>query len=68
MNKPNINLNQQPIDRVVKLLNLGFSQKEVYEDILKYCSLSLDTEPKKQAIKDQIAQINSMNVFAKGGA
>lgn len=68
MKKPNINIKQQPIDRVVQLLNLGFSEKEVYKDMLENCSLSLDTELKKQAIRDQIAQINKMNVFAKGNA
>lgn len=57
---------ETPVDRIVNLLNLGFSEKEVYKDILEHCSLSLNTEPKKQAIKDQIAQINSMNVFARG--
>jgi hypothetical protein len=66
MNKPT--LNQQPIDRVVQLLNLGFSEKEVYKDMLEHCSLSLDTESKRKAIRDQIAQINKINVFAKGSA
>ena len=68
MDKPALNLNKAPADRIVELLNLGFSEKDVYEDMLEHCSFALSTEPKKQAMKDQIAQINNMSVFAKGGA
>lgn len=68
MKKPALNLDMTPTDRIVELLNLGFSEKDVYEDMLEHCSFALSTEPKKQAMKDQIAQINNMSVFAKGGA
>jgi hypothetical protein len=68
VDKPALNLNKAPADRIVDLLNLGFSEKDVYEDMLEHCSFALSTEPKKQAMKDQIAQINNMSVFAKGGA
>ena len=68
MDKPALNLNKAPADRIVDLLNLGFSEKDVYEDMLEHCSFALSTELKKQAMKDQIAQINNMSVFAKGGA
>jgi hypothetical protein len=66
VNKPDINMNQQPIDRVVQLLNLGFSEKEVYKDMLEHCSISLDTESKKRSMRYLIAQTNKMNVFATG--
>jgi len=66
VNKPDINMNQQPIDRIVQLLNLGFSEKDVYLDMLKHCSLSLDTELKKESMRYLITQTNKMNVFATG--
>lgn len=57
---------KRPIDRIVQLLNLGFSEKDVYLDMLKHCSLSLDTKPKKESMRDLIAQINNRNIFARG--
>ena len=60
----------RPQDRLVKLLNLGFSRAEVVYDITEKCSMSFhkSKSPKKhnQALADLIAQIDCINVFATG--
>jgi hypothetical protein len=60
----------KPQDRIVKLLQLGFSRDEVFHDISEKCSMSIakSRSPKKhkQELADLIAQIDSMSVFATG--
>ena len=60
----------RPQDRIVKLLNLGFSRDEVFHDITEKCSMSFhkSKSPKKhkQELADLIAQIDCINVFAIG--
>lgn len=59
-----------PQDRIVKLLQLGFSRDEVFFDLCEKCSMSLakSRSPKKhkQELADMIAQIDSISVFATG--
>ena len=60
----------KPQDRIVKLLQLGFSRDEVFHDICEKCSVSIHKnrafKKHKQELADLIAQIDSMSVFATG--
>lgn len=60
----------KPQDRIVKLLQLGFSRDEVFHDLCEKCSMAIakSRSPKKhkQELADVIAQIDTMNVFATG--
>lgn len=63
---PAINPNQSVIDRIVMLVQLGFTEAETFTDIHRHCSLSLVTKRSKQELADIIAQTNRMDVFATG--
>jgi len=60
----------KPQDRIVKLLQLGFSRDEVFYDICEKCSMSTthsrSPKKRKQELANLIAQIDSMSVFATG--
>ena len=60
----------RPQDRIVKLLNLGFSRDEVFHDITEKCSMSIhkSKSPKKhkQELANLIAQIDDISVFSIG--
>ncbi|NDH17500.1 MAG: hypothetical protein EBY48_10585 [Opitutae bacterium] len=56
----------KPQDRIVKLLQLGFSRDEVFHDICEKCSLSIRTKKHKKELANLIAQIDDMNVFSTG--
>lgn len=60
----------KPQDRIVKLLQLGFSRDEVFHDICEKCSMSTthsrSPKKRKQELANLIAQIDSMSVFATG--
>jgi len=60
----------KPQDRIVKLLQLGFSRDEVFHDITEKCSMSTthsrSPKKRKQELANLIAQIDSMSVFATG--
>lgn len=60
----------KPQDRIVKLLQLGFSRDEVFHDICEKCSMSIthsrSPKKRKQELANLIAQIDDMNVFSTG--
>ena len=60
----------KPQDRIVKLLQLGFSQDEVFYDICEKCSMSINhsrsPKKRKQELANLIAQIDDMSVFSGG--
>jgi len=56
----------KPQDRIVKLLQMGFSTDDVFVDIYESCRMSINTKRDKQALADIIAQIDRIDVFAKG--
>ncbi len=60
----------KPQDRIVKLLQLGFSRDEVFHDICEKCSMSTthsrSFKKRKQELANLIAQIDSMSVFSVG--
>ncbi len=64
--KLNIKNTPHPTDRIVQLCNLNLSQEEVYNQVAIDCRFSIQTKKQKQNLADTIAQIWSMNVFAKG--
>jgi hypothetical protein len=63
---PALNPNQPVNDRIVMLLNLGFTEAETFTDIQRHCKLSIVTKQSKQELADTIAQIKRLNVFATG--
>jgi hypothetical protein len=63
---PALNPNQPVSDRIVMLLNLGFTEAETFTDIQRHCKLSIVTKQSKQELADTIAQIKRLNVFATG--
>ena len=66
MEKPEVNLNQSPVDRVTMLLNMGFSRDEVFWDIMEHCEMQLQSKAAQQRLADLIAQTDSINAFVKG--
>lgn len=56
----------KPQDRIVKLLQLGFSRDEVFHDIYEKCLMSIRTKKDKQTLANIIAQIDDLSVFSKG--
>jgi hypothetical protein len=56
----------KPQDRIVKLLQLGFSRDEVFHDIYEKCAMSIKTKKHKQELANIIAQIDDISVFSKG--
>jgi hypothetical protein len=56
----------KPQDRIVKLLQLGFSRDDVFHDIYKKCAMSIRTKKDKQELANIIAQIDDISVFSKG--
>jgi hypothetical protein len=55
-----------PTDRIVKLLNLGFSEAEVFEDIHHHCNSQMKSTRVMMDLADFIAQIHRMDVDALG--
>lgn len=65
MKKPKLLQGTKPIDRIVQLLNIGFTSADVYRDIVKnYTHFRTITD--KQELIDFIEQTNQCNVFAVG--
>lgn len=60
----------KPQDRIVKLLQLGFSRDEVFHDICEKCSMAIthsrSPKKRKQELANLIAQIDDINVFSTG--
>lgn len=65
MNKPKMTPGTRIVDRVVQLLNLGFSSTEVFEDITDYWP-HFWSKKSQQELIDFIEQTNQCNVFAVG--
>jgi hypothetical protein len=61
-----VNLNQAVTDRIVMLVNDGFSEDAIFEDIYSQCWSRLQNKPERQALADRIAQISAIDVFATG--
>ena len=65
MKKPKMNHDTKIVDRVVQLLNLGFTSEEVFNDITDYWP-HFWSKKSKQELIDVIEQTNQLNVFAVG--
>ena len=66
MEKPEVNLNQSPVDRMTMLLNMGFSRDDVFWDIMEHCEMQLQSKAAQQRLADLIAQPDSINALVKG--
>lgn len=65
MKKPKITHETKIVDRVVQLLNLGFTSDEVFKDITDYWP-HFWSKKSQQELIDFIEQTNQCNVFAVG--
>ena len=55
---------EDPLDRIVMLLNNGISRDDVYRDIVERCSLFYTNKSRKQSLANHIAKVDTMSVFA----
>tara|TARA_R110002167_G_scaffold308146_1_gene512890 strand:- start:138 stop:362 length:225 start_codon:yes stop_codon:yes gene_type:complete len=56
---------EKPLDTIVRAINEGHTDKEVYDFLLDACSRSFKNKQDRQDLADQIAQVRAINVFAK---
>ena len=63
----NIDNLPHPLDRICELLRHGLNEEETYHQMCKELwQITKPTVKQKQALADDIAQINQRNVFATG--
>ena len=68
-NIPTLNIYNlpHPLDRICELLRHGLNEEETYHQMCKELwQITKPTVKQKQALADDIAQINQRNVFATG--
>jgi len=59
-------MNESVIDSIVRLLNKGHSESDIYDFIESHCSMTMSTEAQKTSMRNHIAKLSAMNVFAIG--
>ena len=60
----NIKPNEAPVDCMVRSINNGHNDREIYDFILDTCSLSFNNRSERQEMADQISQIRRRDLWA----
>jgi len=58
-------IEEKPADTMVRAINEGHSDREVYDFLLDACSLSFKNKQDRQDLADQIAKVRAINVFER---
>ena len=53
-------------DSIVKLLNKGHSESDIYDFMKHHCSMMMVTKAQQTSMRNHIAKLSAMNVFATG--
>jgi hypothetical protein len=58
-------IEEKPGDTMVRAINEGHTDREVYDFLLDACSRSFKNKQDRQDLADQIAQVRAIDVFAE---
>ena len=59
-------MGESVVDSIVRLLNKGHSESDIYDFIERHCSMTMTTEAQQISMRNHIAKLSAMNVFAIG--
>tara|TARA_B100000686_G_scaffold39441_1_gene40840 strand:+ start:415 stop:630 length:216 start_codon:yes stop_codon:yes gene_type:complete len=59
--------NETPVQSIVRFLNEGRTESEVYEFICDKCALQLKSKADRIGVAAHIAEVAKINVFAEEG-